>query len=104
MKTPKFTTSINVRFPPDIKQKLTTYASDRSRSEADVIRQAVYEYLNPSKNTSTYNTVIQPLDISEHSKNMEEINIVVSQMKELLERLNTVSPAAILFDNSHESQ
>lgn len=45
MKTPKFTSTINVRFSPDIKERLSKFASTRSRSEADVIREAVYNYL-----------------------------------------------------------
>lgn len=46
MKTAKFTSTINVRFSPDIRERLSSFATTRSRSEADVIREAVYTYLD----------------------------------------------------------
>jgi hypothetical protein len=102
----RFNVPVTFRLSPSLKDWLSDYANRADVNEANILRDALSDYLGKHDvpTQQPINTVIQPLDIAEHNKNMEEINIVVSQLKELIERLNTPVPASLLFDNSHEAQ
>lgn len=127
MAKPKFNVPVTFRLSPALKDWVSDYANRANVNEADIYRNAITDYLgkhdvpnidtdkntikrylvkeqpvkytltNPSRVTSTF-------DVATPDRNMEEINIVVSQLKELLDRFNTVTPSAVLFDSSYETE